>query len=60
MAFERSPVTGEFPAQMPVTRTMFPFDDVIMWQHTMYVVLHITTSTYSLAYITFSLVKAKR
>ena len=25
-----SPVTGEFPAQSPVTRKMFPFDDVIM------------------------------
>ena len=26
----KSPVTGEFPAQRPVTRKMFPFDDVIM------------------------------
>ena len=25
-----SPVTGEFPAQRPVTRKMFPCDDVIM------------------------------
>ena len=25
-----SPVTGEFPAQMAVTREMFPFDVVIM------------------------------
>ena len=25
-----SPVPGEFPAQRPVTRKMFPFDDVIM------------------------------
>ena len=25
-----SPATGEFPAQKPVTRKMFPFDDVIM------------------------------
>ena len=25
-----SPVTGEFPAKWPVTRKMFPFDDVIM------------------------------
>ena len=25
-----SPVTGEFPAQRPVTRKIFPFDDVIM------------------------------
>ena len=25
-----SPVTGEFPAQGPVTRKMFPFGDVIM------------------------------
>ena len=25
-----SPVTGEFPAQGPVTRKMFPFDDVNM------------------------------
>ena len=25
-----SPVTGEFPAQRPVTRKVFPFDDVIM------------------------------
>ena len=24
-------VTGEFPAQRPVTRKMFPFDDVIMF-----------------------------
>ena len=27
---ENSPVTGEFPAQRPVTRKIFPFDDVIM------------------------------
>ena len=27
-----SPVTGEFPAQRPVTRKMFPFHDVIMWE----------------------------
>ena len=27
---ENSPETGEFPAQWPVTRKMFPFDDVIM------------------------------
>ena len=27
---ENSPGTGEFPAQRPVTRKMFPFDDVIM------------------------------
>ena len=27
---EKSPVTGEFPSQRPVTRKMFPFDDVIM------------------------------
>ena len=26
-----SPGTGEFPAHMPVTRKMFPFDDVIMY-----------------------------
>ena len=26
-----SPVTGEFPAKGPVTRKMFPFDDVIMY-----------------------------
>ena len=25
-----SPVTGEFPAKWPITRKMFPFDDVIM------------------------------
>ena len=25
-----SPVTGEFPAQRPVTRELFPFNDVIM------------------------------
>ena len=25
---ENSPVTGEFPAQGPVTRNMFPLDDV--------------------------------
>ena len=25
-----SPLTGEFPAQRPVTRKTFPFDDVIM------------------------------
>ena len=32
LAFVRgnSPVTGEFPAQRPVTREMFPFDDVII------------------------------
>ena len=28
-----SPVTGQFPAQGPVTRKMFPFDDVIMHWH---------------------------
>ena len=27
-----SPVTGEFPAEKPVTRKMFPFDDVIVSQ----------------------------
>ena len=27
-----SPGTGEFPAQWPVTRKMFPFDDVIMFE----------------------------
>ena len=27
---ENSPVTGEFPHKEPVTRKMFPFDDVIM------------------------------
>ena len=27
---ENSPVTGEFPAQKPSTRKIFPFDDVIM------------------------------
>ena len=26
-------VTGEFPARWPVTRKMFPFDDVIMFNH---------------------------
>ena len=26
-----SPVTGEFPHKRPVTWTMFPFDDVIIW-----------------------------
>ena len=26
-----SPVTGEFPHKSPVTRKLFPFDDVIMW-----------------------------
>ena len=29
---ENSPVTGEFPAQRPVTRKMFPFDDIIMFE----------------------------
>ena len=29
---ENSPVTDEFPHKGPVTRKMFPFDDVIMWQ----------------------------
>ena len=29
-----SPVTGEFPAQRPVTRKIFPFDDVIMHRDT--------------------------
>ena len=28
---ENSPVTGEFPAKGPVTRKVFPFDDVIMY-----------------------------
>ena len=28
-----SPLTYEFPAKRPVTRKMFPFDDVIMWLH---------------------------
>ena len=28
-----STVTGEFPAQRPVTRKMFPFDDVIIYKH---------------------------
>ena len=28
-----SPVTGEFPAQRPVTQIEFPFDDVIMNAH---------------------------
>ena len=27
-----SPGTGEFPHKWPVTRKMFPFDDVIMWK----------------------------
>ena len=27
---QNSPVTGEFPAQRPITRKVFPFDDVIM------------------------------
>ena len=27
----KSPVTGEFPYEGPVTRYMFPFDDVIVW-----------------------------
>ena len=30
MTGEFTAVTGEFPAQKPVTRNMFPFDDVIM------------------------------
>ena len=29
---ENSPVTGEFPHKWPVTRKMFPFDDIIMWK----------------------------
>ena len=29
-----SPVTGEFPHKRPVTRKMFPFDDVIMIRQT--------------------------
>ena len=29
---QSSPVKGEFPVQGPVTRQMFPFDDVIMWE----------------------------
>ena len=28
-----SPVTGEFPHKQPVTRKMFPFDDIIMPLH---------------------------
>ena len=32
-----SPVTGEFPPHKgPVTRKMFPFDDVIMWYYTLW------------------------
>ena len=31
-----SPVTGEFPHKRPVTRKMFPFDDVIMMQRSGY------------------------
>ena len=30
-----SPMTGEFPHKGPVTRKMFPFDDVIMWWFTL-------------------------
>ena len=30
LSARKSPVTGEFPAQRPVTRKMFPFDDIIM------------------------------
>ena len=30
-----SPMTGEFPHKGPVTRKMFPFDDVIMWRFTL-------------------------
>ena len=34
--YERnSPMTGEFPHKGPVTRKMFPFDDVIMWWFTL-------------------------
>ena len=36
LAFVRgSPMTGEFPHKGPVTRKMFPFDDVIMWWFTL-------------------------
>ena len=35
-----SPVTGEFPHKWPVTRRMFPFDDVIMTPATVYLSCH--------------------
>ena len=35
-----SPVTGEFPAQRPVTQKMFPFDDVIMKYTSVPIALH--------------------
>ena len=35
-----SPGTGEFPAQWPVTRKMFPFDDVVM---VIYMISHLHT-----------------
>ena len=31
------PVTGGFPCKGPVTRKMFPFDDVIMWGPQIYI-----------------------
>ena len=35
---ENSPVTGEFAAQGSVTRKMFPFDDVIVWNGLFHIV----------------------
>ena len=40
-----SPVTGEFPAQRPVMRKMFPFDDIIMYLR------HIDTCMLAVSYI---------
>ena len=37
-----SPVTGEFPAQRPVTRKMFPFDDVIMFREISSAILNVS------------------
>ena len=46
-----SPVTGEFPAQRPVTRKMFPFDDVIKWYCT--VQMGVTWRPWSMPYLRF-------
>ena len=38
------PVTGGFPHKGPVTRKMFPFDDVVMWCQEIAISMKMTTS----------------
>ena len=52
-----SPVTGEFPAQRPVKRKMFPFDDVIM--QTRLLVQHVSSPTGSTKSLFLSVVLRK-